>query len=171
MFMAVTVTLLRTLARQRHEPREILARLNDELAAQNPRGMFVTMTCLDVHAGTVRCANAGHDTTLLVRPSGAPQAVFPSSGRVLGLFAGQEYANETLELAPADSLVFYTDGVTEAADATGALFGEERLHGCFAGGAGKTAAETVDLLLKDVRAFAGGAPQSDDITILALRRT
>ena len=157
--------------RQLREPREILGRLNDELAAQNPRGMFVTMACLEVRGDTVTCANAGHDTALLVKPSGEQRAVFPSSGRVLGLFPGQEYANETLELLPGDSLLFYTDGVTEAADAAGALFGEERLHACFAGGAGTTAARTVDLLLGAVRAFAGGAPQSDDITILALRRT
>jgi sigma-B regulation protein RsbU (phosphoserine phosphatase) len=171
LFMAVTVTLLRTLARQLDGPAQILARLNDELAAQNPRGMFVTMTCLVVRGDKVTCANAGHDTTLRVGPSGAPQAVFPSSGTVLGLFAGQEYTDETLELGAGESLVLYTDGVTEANDADGALFGEERLQACFAGGAGRTAAETVDLLLREVRAFAGGAPQSDDITILALRRS
>jgi phosphoserine phosphatase RsbU/P len=171
LFMAVTVTLLRTLARQLEGPGQILARLNDELAAQNPRGMFVTMACLEVRGGRVTCANAGHDTALLVRPAGSTQAVFPSSGTVLGLFAGQDYASETLELAVGESLVLYTDGVTEATDAGSAFFGEERLRACFAGGAGQSAAETVDLLLRAVRAFAGGAPQSDDITILALRRT
>jgi phosphoserine phosphatase RsbU/P len=170
LFMAVTVTLLRTLARQLDGPREILARLNDELEAQNPRGMFVTMTCLDVRGGKVTCANAGHDTTLLARPAGPPAAVFPSSGTVLGLFRGQDYASETLELGPGDTLVLTTDGVGEASDAGGALFGEERLHACFADGAGPTAAESVDRVLRAVRAFAGGAPQSDDITILALRR-
>jgi phosphoserine phosphatase RsbU/P len=51
------------------------------------------------------------------------------------------------------------------------LFGEERLQACLAGGAGQTATDTVDRLLHAVRTFAGGAPQSDDITILALRRT
>jgi sigma-B regulation protein RsbU (phosphoserine phosphatase) len=170
LFMAVAVTLLRTLARQLDGPAAILGRLNDELAAQNPRGMFVTMTCLDVRGGRVTCANAGHDSTLRVGASGVPQAVFPSSGTVLGLFPGQEYANETLELSPGDSLVLYTDGVSEANDATGALFGEERLAACFAEGPAPTAAETVDRVLMAVRAFAGGAPQSDDITILALRR-
>jgi sigma-B regulation protein RsbU (phosphoserine phosphatase) len=171
LFMAVTVTLLRTLARQLDGPSQILARLNDELAAQNPRGMFVTMTCLDVRGGRVTCANAGHDTTLLVRRSGSPAPVFPSSGTVLGLFPGQDYASETLDLGPGDSLVLTTDGVSEATDATGAFFGEERLNACFVGGAGQTAADTVERLLRAVRGFVGGAPQSDDITILALRRT
>jgi sigma-B regulation protein RsbU (phosphoserine phosphatase) len=96
--------------------------------------------------------------------------VFPSSGTVLGLFPGRDYPSATLELAPGDSLVLYTDGVTEAADPASVLFGEERLTACFASGAGETAADTVDRLLRAVRAFAGGAPQSDDITILAVRR-
>jgi serine phosphatase RsbU (regulator of sigma subunit) len=84
---------------------------------------------------------------------------------------GQAYASETLELAPGDTLVVSTDGVSEAHDPAGALFGEERLHACFAGGAAATAAASVERLMKAVRAFAAGAPQSDDITILALRRT
>jgi len=170
LFMAVAVTLLRTLARQLDGPAEILGRLNDELAAQNPRGMFVTMVCLDVRGSRVTCANAGHDSALRVGAAGAPQPVFPSSGTVLGLFEGQQYADETLELGPGESLVLYTDGVSEANDATGALFGEERLHACLAQGGAQTAAGTVDRLLGAVRAFAGGAPQSDDITILVLRR-
>jgi sigma-B regulation protein RsbU (phosphoserine phosphatase) len=171
LFMAVAVTLLRTLARQLEAPGQILARFNDELAAQNPRGMFVTMACLDVRGSRVTCANAGHDSTLLVGSAQAPRAVFPSSGTVLGLFEGREYADETLELGSGDTLVLYTDGVTDAADPANALFGEERVRACFAGGAGRTAADTVGRLLGAVRAFAAGAPQSDDITILALRRT
>jgi phosphoserine phosphatase RsbU/P len=171
LFMAVTVTLLRTLARQLDGPREILGRLNDELAAQNPRGMFVTMACLEVRGSRVTCANAGHDTTLFVRASGSPAPVFPSSGTVLGLFPGQGYESETLDLGLGDTLVLTTDGVSEATDATGAFFGEERLKACFEGGAGQTAAETVDRLLRAVSGFVGGAPQSDDITILAVRRS
>ena len=172
LFMAVTVTLLRALARQLDGPKQILELLNEELAAQNPRGMFVTMVCLEVRrGGRVTCANAGHDAALLVGSSGPPRPVFPSSGTVLGLFPGQTYSSATLELAPGDSLVLYTDGVTEATDAANGLFGEERLQACLAAGAGQTATDTVDRLLRAVRAFAGGAPQSDDITILALRRT
>jgi sigma-B regulation protein RsbU (phosphoserine phosphatase) len=118
----------------------------------------------------VTCANAGHDTALLVGKAG-PRPVFPSTGTVLGLFPDQSYADETLELASGETLVLYTDGVTEAADPQQALFGDERLHACFAEDAGATATEAVDRLLHQVRAFAAGAAQSDDITILALRRT
>ena len=171
LFMAVAVTLLRTLARQLESPGELLARLNDELAAQNPQAMFVTMVCLDVRGGRITGANAGHPPTLLVGAAGQTREVFSTSGTVLGVYPGQAYASETLQLEVGDSLVLYTDGVTEAADPTNALFGEERLQGCYAGGPGGTAAEMVDMLLRAVRAFAGGAPQADDIAILALRRT
>ena len=171
LFMAVAVTLLRSLARQLSGPKAILERLNDELAAQNPRGMFVTMVCLEVRGNRVTCANAGHDAALLWGPSGPPRPVFPSSGTVLGLFPGQEYANDSLELADGDSLLLYTDGVSEAANAANELFGEERLRAHLAGATGPTAEDTVEGLLGAVRAFAGGAPQSDDITILVLSRT
>ena len=88
LFMAVTVTLVRSMARQFLRPEEILSRLNDELAAQNPRGMFVTVACLviDLRTGRIAGASAGHNALLLVRPTGALQPVFPSSGMVAGLF-------------------------------------------------------------------------------------
>jgi phosphoserine phosphatase RsbU/P len=171
LFMAVTVTLLRTLARQLEGPELVLKRLNEELSAQNPRGMFVTMACLDVRGGRVTSANAGHHTALLVGSAGPPRPVFPSSGTVLGLFPGQDYKSETLDLVPGDSLVLYTDGVSEATDAANNLFGEERLAACLASGGAASATATVDRVLTAVRAFVAGAPQSDDITILALRRT
>jgi sigma-B regulation protein RsbU (phosphoserine phosphatase) len=171
LFMAVTVTLLRALARELRGPKAILERLNDELAAQNPRGMFVTMTCLEVRGGRVTGANAGHDAALLFGASGPSRPVFPSAGTPLGLFPGQVYASETLELAEGDSLLLYTDGVSEAADVSRSLFGVERVQAHLAGRAEPTAAGTVEGLLREVRAFAEGAPQSDDITILVLRRT
>jgi serine phosphatase RsbU (regulator of sigma subunit) len=169
LFMAVAVTLFRTLARQIESPDEILRRLNDELEAQNPRSMFVTMACLDVRGGRVTCANAGHDTSLLLG-SGPPRSVFPSTGTVLGLFPGQSYSSETLDLERGETLVLYTDGVTDAADPGQSHFGEERLAACFEAGAGATATETVDRLLRTVHEFAAGAAQYDDITILALKR-
>jgi sigma-B regulation protein RsbU (phosphoserine phosphatase) len=170
LFMAVTVTLLRTLARQCAGPDEILKRLNEELAAQNPRGMFVTMICLDVRGARVTAANAGHDAALLVGPAQPPRPVFASSGTVVGLFPGQEYGRASLELGPGEGLVLFTDGVTEATDASGALFGLERLQACLAEATPQTAADMVARVVTAVRAFVAGAPQSDDITILAARR-
>lgn len=171
LFMAVTVTLLRTMARQCQRPEEILARLNNELAAQNPRRMFVTMACLvfDLASGRVRGASAGHNPLLLVPAAGEPRFVFASSGMFLGTFPDRSYTSETLDLAPGDTLVFYTDGVTEAENAADEQFESDRLVRCCAAGIGGTAEQTVTRLLAGVQAFAAGAPQSDDITILAVR--
>ena len=89
LFMAVAVTVLRTLARHIAEPDEILRRLNDELAEQNPRGMFVTMQCLvfDLAQGRVSCAGAGHHQLAIVSPGRPPRLACPSSGLPAGLMA------------------------------------------------------------------------------------
>jgi sigma-B regulation protein RsbU (phosphoserine phosphatase) len=173
LFMAVTVTLLRILARQLATPQEILTRLNDELAAQNPRGMFVTMACVvfDLRSGQVTCANGGHNSPLLMGPAAPPRLVFPASGPVLGLFPGGSYSDERMDLAIGETLLLYSDGVTEANDPQGQLFDDARLLECFAGNASTSAADTVARLLAAVRTFAAGAAQSDDITILAVRRS
>jgi phosphoserine phosphatase RsbU/P len=173
LFMAVTVTLLRTLAREHRKPEEILSRLNDELAAQNPRGMFVTMACLvfDLASGQVTAASAGHNALVLAGADGTARFVCPSTGMVLGLFPDRPYTSHTQELAPGDTLVLYTDGVTEACDREEKFFGDERLLARLSGRPKGEAKGTVENLLEAVRTFASGAPQSDDITILAVRRT
>ena len=100
LFMAVAITVLRTLARQIAEPDEILRRLNDELAQQNPRGMFVTMQCLvfDLAARRVSCAGAGHHSLAVVSRDSPPRLAFPSSGRPAGLIRTIPIERETLPL-------------------------------------------------------------------------
>ena len=171
LFMAVTVTLIRSMARQLLRPEEILSRLNDELAAQNPRGMFVTVACLviDLRTGRVTGASAGHNALLLVRPTGALQPVFPSSGMVAGLFPDRPITSESLQLKAGDTLVMFTDGVTDAANPDQESFGDDRLMDCLANDLKGSARDTVEKVAGAVRAFSAGAPQFDDITILAVR--
>jgi len=171
LFMAVTVTLLRTMARQHDDPAEILSALNDELAEQNPRGMFVTLQCavFDLGRGRVTVAGAGHDPAVVLSSGHAPRRQFPSAGRVAGLMGGNEITSESLDLSPGDTLLFFSDGVTEAFDEAEELFGEERLLSHLADQPGATASETVGSLLSAVRAHAGHAKQSDDISIVASR--
>lgn len=171
LFMAVTMTLLRSMGRQFDRPEEILRRLNDELSAQNPRSMFVTLACLvyDLRAGRVTHASAGHSPPVLLRAGQPPRYVFPSSGMVAGLMPGVEIASETMELEPGDTLVLYSDGVTEAYDPQQELFGEESLLEQLAREPGRNATETVASVLGAVRRHAAGAPQSDDTTIVAVR--
>jgi sigma-B regulation protein RsbU (phosphoserine phosphatase) len=171
MFMAVAVTVLRTLARTIADPAEILARLNDELADQNPRGMFVTIQCLvfDLAKGQVAFAGAGHHQLALLSPGQPPRLAFPSSGRPAGLMAPNPVEAEAVPLCPGDTFVLFSDGVSEAMNACDEFFGEERLLAHLAASPAAAPADIVRSTLDAVRAFAAGAPQSDDITILAAR--
>ena len=172
LFMAVALTLLRTIVRQTQQPDEILARLNDELEAQNARRMFVTMSCvvIDVATGRATGASAGHHALLLILRKGAPQFVFPSSGMVLGLRPAQRYSVQSLELAVGDTLLLYTDGVPDAENAESEQFENGRIVNCFTDGESRTAAQSASRLLDAVHTFAAGAPPTDDIAVLAVRR-
>ena len=171
LFMAITVTVLRTLARHIVDPAEILHRLNDELAERNPHGMFVTIQCLvfDFERGCVTGAGAGHHQLALLSPNRAPRLAFPSSGRPAGLFPSNAIECETLTLEPGDTFVLFSDGVSEATNTVGDFYGEDRLLLVLSSCAGASSADIVTRVMGDVRAFAAGAKQSDDITVLAAR--
>jgi sigma-B regulation protein RsbU (phosphoserine phosphatase) len=184
LFMAVTMTILRSMARQGYAVEEILRRLNDELLEQNPRGMFVTMQLMvfDAVAHTVTCASAGHHAAVRVPSGRSPVLAFSSSGRVLGLLPSEPIGSETIAVNRGDTFVLFTDGVSEAFDANGELFGEERLLEYLttatatvaaAGGrivsSGGSAGALTAGVLQAVRNHAAGAKQSDDITVVTVR--
>jgi phosphoserine phosphatase RsbU/P len=171
LFMAITVTVLRTLARHIVDPAEILHRLNGELAERNPHGMFVTMQCLvfDLAQGRVSFAGAGHHQLAILSPGQPPRFACPSSGLPAGLTAFNAIERETVPLEPGDTLVLFSDGVSEAMNVAEEFYGEERLLTVLSACAGVSAADTVTQVVNDVRAFAAGAKQSDDITVLAVR--
>jgi phosphoserine phosphatase RsbU/P len=171
LFMAVAVTLLRTLARHVAEPDEILRRLNDELFEQNPRGMFVTLQCLvfDLDQRRVSCAGAGHHQLVVISPERPPRLAFPSTGRPAGLLPVNPIQQESLTIEPGDTFVLFSDGVSEATNLEEDFYGEERLLATLGTTSGATPAETVARVLADVRAFTAGARQSDDITVVVAR--
>ena len=171
LFMAVTVTVLRTLSRHIADPAEILRRLNDELVERNPRGMFVTMQCLvfDLEHGRVSSAGAGHHQLAILSPGRPPRLACPSSGWPAGLMASNPMERETLPLEPGDTFVLFSDGVSEARNTANDFYGEERLLTLLSGCAGTSAADIVARVMRDVRAFAAGAKQADDIAVLAAR--
>jgi sigma-B regulation protein RsbU (phosphoserine phosphatase) len=171
LFMAVAVTVLRTLARHLVDPAEILRRLNDELVEQNPRGMFVTMQCLvfDLAARQVSFAGAGHHQLAIVSRGRPPRLACVSSGRPAGLMAFNPIERETLPLEAGDTFVLFSDGVSEAMNVVDDFYGEDRLMAVLAAAADGTVADIVKRVVADVHAFANGAKQSDDITVLAVR--
>ena len=171
MFMVRAISLARLLAREIAEPERILTRLNDELAADNPSGMFVTFLCavLEPKAGKLTLANAGHCCPLLLPAGGAPRWAIEELGTALGFEPGLKFESTELPLHAGDMLLFYTDGVTEAFNAQEECFGDERLLAAAAGLSGQSPPELTSRLLQQVRTFAGTAPQSDDIAILTVK--
>lgn len=133
--------------------------------------MFVTVICgiLDTADGTVVFANAGHNPPLVVRSSGGTALVKTDNGLALGVLEDAPYRCESLRLEAGDSIFLYTDGVTEAMNPAEELFGDQRLQEALESLAGKSPGEIASAVLQEVRDFAAGAPQSDDITILAVR--
>ena len=171
MFMVRAISLARLLAREIAEPERILARLNDELATDNPSGMFVTFLCavFEPASGRLAIANAGHCRPVLLPAAAAPRWAVRNLGTALGFETGLTFERTDLVLHPDDALILYTDGVTEAFNAQEECYGDQRLLGDVASWAGKSAASLTTALLQQVHAFAAGAPQSDDIAILTLK--
>jgi phosphoserine phosphatase RsbU/P len=170
MFMVRAISLARLLSREIAEPERILARLNDELAIDNPSGMFVTFLCgvYDPGAGRFALANAGHCRPVLLPAQGSPYWAVKNLGTALGFEPGLTFERTDLNIAKGDVLLFYTDGVTEAFNDREECYGADRLLADLAAFSGQSAPAMTASLLTRVRAFTGKAPQSDDIAILAL---
>lgn len=171
MFMVRAISLARLLAKEIAEPERILARLNDELAADNPSGMFVTFLCatFEPKSGRLALANAGHCRPVLRAVGAAPCWAVKNLGTALGFEPGLDFERTELVLHPGDTLVLYSDGVTEAFNPQNECYGNDRLLADVDGFSGHSAPGITAGLLEKVRAFAAGAPQSDDIAILALQ--
>jgi sigma-B regulation protein RsbU (phosphoserine phosphatase) len=170
--MARAKTLFDAVAATQRDPGGVLATLNDSLCRQNQSGMYVTIVCgvLDLDTGVVTFATAGHEPPVIVSPGRNPRPLETEGGPIVGLLPIASFPVTSVTLDEGDALVMYTDGVSEARDAGGGFFGPERLLAA-AAGSGDDAAAITERLLQDVKAFAGDAPQSDDITILTLRLT
>jgi sigma-B regulation protein RsbU (phosphoserine phosphatase) len=154
-----------------HDPGAVLATLNRSLCRRNEAGMYVTAVCgvLDIETRQVRFATAGHEPPILVRTGAQPAPLQTEGGRVLGLIEFGDYPSSTITLTAGDALLMYTDGVSEARDREAGFYGPERLLAVASLHAADDAAAITGGLLEDVQAFAGTAPQSDDITILTLK--
>jgi sigma-B regulation protein RsbU (phosphoserine phosphatase) len=171
LFMARARTVFETVAAREADPAALLATVNRSLCRDNEAGMFVTAVAgvLDLASGELSLAVAGHEPPVLVPADGAPELVPVEGGRVLGLIEASGFPANRLRLGRGDAVVLYTDGVSEAQDEKGAFFGVERLVATTAVLRQEAAPRLTDGVLAAVRAFAGAAPQSDDITILTLR--
>jgi phosphoserine phosphatase RsbU/P len=169
LFMAVTKTLFRASGANGGTPDEILARMNTELCRDNESGMFVTFFCgiMEIRTGQVDYSNAGHTLPYHLRRDGI-SPLENVGGLSLGLVERSSYVSGRLVLRPGEGLLLFTDGVTEAMDPNRALYSDQRLERFLGGHRGSAPHQIIGDLISDVRHFSGAAPQSDDITVLAL---
>ncbi len=168
-FMAVSRTLMKATALTAPSPAACLRQVNRLLQAENSAEMFVSLfyAILDTRSGRLVFSNGGHNPPLLVRAGGGAQFLAAKPGCVLGVLDAAVYEDATSALMPGDTLVLYTDGVTEAMNSTDALYGEARLQQLL-GPPADSARTLVDGIIADVRQHSGEAIQSDDITLLAV---
>jgi serine phosphatase RsbU (regulator of sigma subunit) len=175
LFMALTKTLCKSLARREKVPLgQLLRSVNEEISQDNPAFMFVTAVIgvMDIRNGDVQLCNAGHDAPVLLRVNQPPRWVDDARGPPLCVIEDFPYEVGRIQLEPGDILLLTTDGVTEAADQQYNMYGAARLLQCFSEDEKLDTAKLVcEKLYADIKRFTRDAPASDDITIMAVRFT
>ena len=172
---ALLMTVLRAAVRA-HWTETVLsdavARINRTVCQNVPQSKYVTffLAALDPATGRLAYVNAGHNPPLLVRAAGKVDRL-EDGGLVLGMFENVTYAGGTVEMRPGDSLVVYSDGVTETWSPEGAEYGEESLTALAVRSRGLAAPALLDTILREIERFEAGARASDDRTLVVLKRT
>lgn len=168
LFMALTLSLIRSEAGRHINPSAVLTEVNRRLLVEAPNEMFVTVfyAVLDPVLRSLTYANAGHDPPFLLRASGGVERL-AHGGLIMGLFEQLAMSDETLNLESGDTLVAYTDGLTDTVNHRDEAYGHTRLVDTL-NSAPAAARDILAHILKDLEAFAGPVPQPDDITLLIL---
>lgn len=172
LFMAVTATGLRALAPSVTDPGELMTRLNRLLCERNDTLQFVTAfaALFDPRTGEFLWTNCGHPSPLVLRTDGRVEPLSGPRATPLAVFETNIYATQRGQLAPGDTLCVFSDGVTEAMNLPQDLYGDDRLAALLTDRPVSTASALLDVIVDDVLAYQGAAPQADDITVVALRR-
>ena len=173
LLMSITKALTKSIAlRPGGDASQVLTRANIEVSRDNPESQFVTAfaAVLDLRSGALRYWTAGHDTPFHVNNGAAKQIDRSFAGPPLCVLEEFDYREQRTSLAVGDSLVLFTDGVTEAEDANGSQFGKERLARCLLDlPKDASAHDMVDTIRAEVSTFVAGAQASDDLTLLVVR--
>lgn len=169
-FMAISRTLLKAIALFESDPAVCVRQLNDLLVVDNDQMMFVTLVfgVFDPRTGHVDFVNAGHAAPMRISSDGSVNMV-PGESDIAIAVSTAEFASHSIDLAPGEMLLLYTDGVTEAFNPAGELFGEEGLIASIEAGGEAGPDEVARNVLEAVKAFEHGMNQADDITLLVLQ--
>ncbi len=171
LYMMVAKTLIKSEVMREADPSNVLERVNSILALDNKTSMFVTVFCsiLNTDTGEMVCANAGHLPPIIQKTDGTVIQHPFTPGFVLGPMPDITYKKESIYLEPGELFLIYTDGVNEAINPELEEFGEARLINCVNRSISGTAEDIIHSVRDEVHSFSNGAPQSDDITMLAIR--
>jgi len=170
LFMAVTRTLLRSVAPKQRSPKFIVDSLNKSLAQGNESNMFVTffLGIVNIHTGQLKYVNAGHNPPVRISVAGKPEMLEITSDIPIGLFAGHDYTEKEIIMSVSEQLFLYTDGVTEAENCRQELYSEKRLMKCLSEAEVTEPQNTIRLIAADVRDHVQANQQSDDLTMLSV---
>jgi len=174
-YMTLTKGILQSHAVESLSPREVLSKLNRQMYMNIERSSFVSMfyAVLDMKRHKIRFSRAGHNPAILAQHSTNSSTLIQPQGIALGLEAGSHFHDcleeHELPLQSGDVLTFYTDGFTEASDATGNEFGEERLEQEISEAKGRSANGIIQQVVRSVKTFVGSHPQHDDMTMVVLK--
>ena len=171
-FMAVSRTLIRAIALQGYGPGACLTKANELLCKESVGSMFVTVfyTIYNTSTGEMEYCNAGHNPPYIVRKGGKVEQMPLSTNCIVGGIEGLEYKSEKTRLSVGDTIVMYTDGVNEAINSGFEEYGTERMEKLLHQQSEHDCHTIIEAQMSDLRAFTGEEPQSDDITIMALKR-
>jgi sigma-B regulation protein RsbU (phosphoserine phosphatase) len=176
LIMAMCRSVLRSVASTGESAAGVLRQVNRQLYPDIREDMFISMAYLVIQktADAIMLARAGHDAPLLFRAADRTVTKVNPPGMALGIDSGNVFDRVTADfkvrLDPGDCLILYTDGVTEALDLNGSEFGIGRLIEVTQAGLGESAASIVNRITETVKAFVGNQPQTDDITLVAIRK-
>ena len=171
-FMAVSRTLIRATGIRGVKPSECMTYSNNLLAKESVNSMFVTVFygIYNIQTGEITYTNAGHNPPYIMKANGSLQMLPMSKDIVEGVIEDYQYSENKIQLEHGDTLLLFTDGVTEAISVDLKEYGEGRLEALLKKSAHADCQQIIENVKADVKAFAGEAEQSDDITLLALKR-
>ena len=170
LFMVIGKTLIKDHTQPGKSLGEVFTDVNNMLCDSNSEGLFITAFegVLDLVTGEFRYVNAGHEPPYLCKQGEDFEAYKIKAGFVLAGMEDLRYREGSLQLMPGDRIFLYTDGVTEATDGAGRLYGSERLHRVLNANLDAGPETLLPTVKADVDQFVGDAPQFDDITMLCL---
>lgn len=177
LFMAISKSLIRAFAPGSGSPEAVMRSANSLIARENESSMFITAfyAVLDVRSGEIAYCNAGHNPPYIISKEGGCRQIGALEGMALGICEAEEvdktkpYKLCTDRLKDGEILLLYTDGITEAMNSEGRIYGEQRLEHALRAGVGLPLPQMAAELLADVKKYRGDEEQSDDETLLYLK--